>query len=131
MYKEQEQNKVYNQMHSLENCDKKPQYNQKQITATSNKNTTGGATSSSTGKTGSTDKDRDTGGRWTTLTGADARMQINTKKQKQHNEGRCFRCNEKGHLSKDCPTKNVAVHAVEAVVTEPLSEGTHVEKVKE
>ncbi len=53
------------------------------------------------------------------------------KKQKQHNEGRCFKCNEKGHLSKDCPTKKVAVRTVEAVPTEPLGETTKIEVVKE
>ncbi len=61
MYEEQERNKAYNQMHGLENRDKKPQWNQKQITTTSSKNTTGGATSSSTGKTGGDSKGRDTG----------------------------------------------------------------------
>ncbi len=31
------------------------------------------------------------------------------KKQKQRSEGHCFKCNEWGHLSRDCPTKKVAV----------------------
>ncbi len=52
------------------------------------------------------------------------------KKQKQCNEGRCFKCNERGHLSKDCPTKKVAVCTVEAAPTEPLSEDTRIEEVK-
>ncbi len=130
MYKEQERNKAYNQMHSLEWHDKKPSGNQKQITATS-KNTAGGATSSSTGKTGGNNKGRDAGGRWTTLTGTDAKMQIDAKKQKHHKEGRCFRCNEKGHLSKDCPTKQVTVRSVEMEPKEPLAESTRVEEVKE
>ncbi len=128
MYEERERNKAYNQMHGLENRDKKPG-NFKQITATSsNKNTTGGMTSSSMGKTGGQDKGRDAGGRWTTPTGTEARMQIDAKKQKQRSEGRCFKCNEKGHLSKDCPMTKVAVWAIEA---DPLMETTKIEVVKE
>ncbi len=53
------------------------------------------------------------------------------KKVKQRAEGRCFRCNGKGHLSKDCPDKKVAVRAVEAVPKELLAESTKVEEVKE
>ncbi len=63
--------------------------------------------------------------------GADTQMQINAKKQKQRNEGCCFRCNEKGHLSKDCPTKKVAVCTVETEPKEPLAESTCVEEVKD
>ncbi len=61
MYKEWERNKAYNQMHGLEWCDKKPHGNQKQITATSSKNATGGMTSSSTGKTSGDNKGCDAG----------------------------------------------------------------------
>ncbi len=118
-------------MHGLENRDKKPG-NFKQITATSsNKNAAGGATSSLTGKTGGNDKGRDSGGRWTTPTGTDARMQVDTRKQKQCNKGRCFKCDEKGHLSRDCPTKKVAVRAIETAPMEPLSKDTKIEEVKE
>ncbi len=53
------------------------------------------------------------------------------KKAKQRAEGRCFRGNRKGHLSKDCPDKKVAVRAVEAGPKEPLAESTKVEEVKE
>ncbi len=132
MYEEWERNKAYNQMHGLVDRDKKLHLNQKQITATSsNKNTTGNATSSSTGKVTGNEKGRDAGGQWTTLTGANVKMQIDARKQKQHNEGRCFKCDEKGHLSRDCPTKKVAVRAVEVVPTEPLSKDTKIEEVKE
>ncbi len=55
----------------------------------------------------------------------------NEKKQKQHNEGCCFKCDERGHLSRDCPTKKVAVRAVEAAPMEPLGEDTKIEVVKE
>ncbi len=53
------------------------------------------------------------------------------KKQKQRGEGCCFKCDERGHLSKDCTNKKVAVRAVEAVPTEPLVETTKIEAVKE
>lgn len=59
-------------------------------------------------------------------------MDINAKKMKQRAEGRCFRCDEKGHLSQDCPHKGEKqeVHALE-VAPEPLSEATKVEEVKD
>ncbi len=53
------------------------------------------------------------------------------KKQKQHSEGHCFKCNERGHLSRDCPTKKVAVCAVKVIPTEPLGENTKIKVVKE
>ncbi len=118
-------------MHGLEWRNKKLHGNQKQITATSSKNATGGATSSSTGKTSGDNKGRDAGGRWMTLTSANMRMQVNAKKQKQRDEGRCFRCNERGQLSKDCPTKKVAVWSMDTEPKEPLAESTHIEEVKE
>ncbi len=65
MYEQWQKQNVYNQMHGLD-----PQLNQKQITATSsNKNTTGGATSSSAGKVTGNDKGRDSSGRWTIFAG--------------------------------------------------------------
>ncbi len=53
------------------------------------------------------------------------------KKQKQRSKGRCFRCDEKGHLSRDCLMKKVAVCAVETTPTETLSMDTHIEEVKD
>ncbi|KAK0232497.1 hypothetical protein EDD85DRAFT_956371 [Armillaria nabsnona] len=111
------------------------QGNQKQITIPSSKNTTGGATSSSMGKVGANDKGRDSAGQWqtvkgTTYGGTGEPMQIDTKKEKQRSEGHCFRCDEKGHLSRDCPhKKKEQVHAVEAVV-KPLFMDTKIEEVK-
>ncbi len=57
-------------------------------------------------------------------------IQINVKKQKQCNEGHCFQCNEKGHLSRDCLHKKQEVCAVETAKV-PLSTDTKIEEVKE
>ena len=59
-------------------------------------------------------------------------MEIDTKKARQRAEGKCFRCNKKGHLSRDCPHKGEKreVRALE-VVPEPLAETTEVKEVKE
>ena len=59
-------------------------------------------------------------------------MDIDAKKAKQRAEGKCFRCDEKGHLSRDCPHKGEKreVCALE-VVPEPLAETTEVKGVKE
>ncbi len=138
MYEERQRDHAYNESHGIGQCDRgnnKKTGNFKQITAPSNsKSGAGGATSFSSGDTG-----RDSQGRWhlvsqKTFSGQGQPMDVDVraeKKQKQRNEGRCFKCNEWGHLSKDCPTKGVAVRATEAVPTEPLGETTKIEVVKE
>ncbi len=131
MYEEREQNKAYNDAHNIDTRQDKKLGNFKQITATSSKSTTGGATSSSMGKTTGSEKGHDMGGRWMTPTGMDTKMQIDARKQKQRNEERCFKCDEKGYLSRDCPTKKVAVRAVEATPVELLSKDTKIKEVKE
>ncbi len=64
---------------------------------------------------------RDDRGKWYTPKGADAQMQIDATCSKLMSEGRCFRCQKKGHLSKDCPEKTAGhqVRAVEAAPMEP------------
>ncbi len=136
MYEERQRDRAYNEAHGIaqrdQRNDKKPG-NFKQITAPSKSNA-GGVTSSSSGNTG-----RDAQGRWHTVAqktysrqgqpmDIDAREQ---KKAKQRAEGRCFKCNETGHLSRDCPTKKVAVRTVDTTTMEPLAESTKAEEVKE
>ncbi len=58
-------------------------------------------------------------------------MDIDVRKQKQQSEGHCFRCDKKGHLSKDCLEKGQQVRAVEAAQLLPLSEDTKISEVKE
>ncbi len=46
-------------------------------------------------------------------------MQIDAQWSKLMVEGRCFRCQKKGHLSKDCPEKTTG-HQVRAIEVAPL-----------
>ena len=57
---------------------------------------------------------------------------VEQKKKKQRAEGRCFWCDKKRHLSKDCPDKKPRqeVCALE-VAKVPLSKDTKIEEVKE
>ncbi len=93
-------------------------------------------TSSLTGKVGGNDKGRDSTGKWIPVTtktyrGQGQPMDIDTRKQKQHSEGWCFRCDEKGYLSRDCLNKGKKqeVRAVEMEIL--LSQDTKIEEVKE
>ncbi len=131
MYEERQCDKAYNDTHGIgqrdQRNDKKPR-NFKQITAPGKSNS-GGTTSSS-----SNDKARDSQGKWTTYGGAGKPMDVDARKEKkakQRAEGLCFKCNELGHLSKDCPKKKVAVRAVDTTPKEPLAKSTKVEEVKE
>ncbi|PBK87799.1 hypothetical protein ARMGADRAFT_1121388 [Armillaria gallica] len=101
MYKECQKKYVYDQTHGTDQCSpKKPQGNQKQITATSsNKNTAGGMTSFSTGKSAGDNKGHDSVGKWMTYGGAEKLMDID--RWKYMSEGRCFTCHETEHISRD------------------------------
>ncbi len=46
-------------------------------------------------------------------------MQIDSQQKKLMDEGRCFRCQKKGHLSKDCPEKMTG-HQVRAIEAAPM-----------
>ncbi len=119
MYEECTKDGIYAKTHfDPRRDDRRPPQYQKSNTATSSKPAAGGATSSSLAK--QNDRPRDDKGKWYTPRGADAQMQIDTTRSKLMSEGRCFRCQKKGHLSKDCPEKTVGhqVRAVEAAPTE-------------
>ncbi|SJK99230.1 uncharacterized protein ARMOST_02521 [Armillaria ostoyae] len=101
-------------------------------TAPSNKGTTatslpktGGATSSTPAKQAGNSSapktgGRDSAGRWTTHPGQGLPMSIDA--QKLRDEGKCFRCKEKGHMSRDCPRKKEFrdIRSVQ-VTTEPAT----------
>ncbi len=129
MYEERTKDGVYAQTH-FEPCrdDRRPPQQQKSNTATSNKSTAGGATSSSSAK--QNDRPCDDRGKWYTPKGTDAQMQIDAQRSKLMSEGRCFRCQKKGHLSKDCP-KKTAGHQVRAVEAAPTDSQTKDEAGKE
>ncbi|SJL08497.1 uncharacterized protein ARMOST_11861 [Armillaria ostoyae] len=85
----------------------------------------GGATSSTPAKQAGNSSapkagGRDSAGRWTTHPGQGLPMSIDA--QKLRDEGRCFRCKEKGHMSKDCPKKKEFrdIRSVQ-VITEPAT----------
>ncbi len=120
MYEERTKDGVYAKTHFDPRCnDRRPNPGQRPYTATSSKPAAGGATSSSSAK--QNDRPRDDKGKWYMPKEADAQMQIDAQRSKLMSEGRCFRCQKKGHLSKDCPEKTAGhqVRALEAAPTEP------------
>lgn len=126
MYDEREKQKVFDQTQGHE--DHHMPSSQKQTTATSTHKSAGGLTSFSATKMTGDGKAQESGGRWVTPTGADARMQVDRKKYMS--EGWCFTCHELGHISKDCSKKKLKVRAVETVAEETTLT-TKAEEVKE
>ncbi len=120
MYEERTKDGVYARTHFEPHHDnRRPQTNQKNHTATSSRPAAGGATSSLPAK--QNDQPGDDRGKWYMPKGADAQMQIDAQRSKLMSEGRCFRCQKKGHLSKDCTEKKEGhqVRAIEAAPMEP------------
>lgn len=136
MYDERQKQRVFNETHDLDTCHKKHPGNQKQITATSSNKTTGGATSSSTGKAGSSNKGQDSGGQWVPVTMKTYGRQgepMQVDQAKYMKEGLCFICRKKGHISKDCPDKKPRKEVRTVTMGEdiPLADMTIVKEVKE
>ncbi len=131
MYEECTKDYVYAKTHGLEQrFDNRKPPPKTFNTATSSRPAAGGATSSSANK--STDKPRDARGQWYTPKGKDTDMQIN--RSKLMSEGRCFRCQKKGHLLKDCPDKKEGhqVRAIEVVpMALPMDSQSKIEEVKD
>ncbi len=120
MYKERTKDGVYAQTHFEPHHDnRRPLTSQKPNTATSSRPAAGGMTSSLSAK--QNDWPRDDRGKWYMPKGVDTQMQIDAQRSKLMSEGRCFRCQKKGHLLKDCPDKAAGqqVRAIEAAPTEP------------
>ncbi len=131
MYEECTKDGVFAKTHyEPRHDDRRPYQGQKPNTATSSKPAAGGATSSSPTK--QNDRPRDDRGKWYTPKGADAQMQIDAQRSKLMAKGRCFKCQEKGHLSKDCPKKTTGhqVRAIEAAQL-PMDSQEKNEEVKE
>ncbi|SJL06244.1 uncharacterized protein ARMOST_09580 [Armillaria ostoyae] len=128
MYEERQKKWVFNQTIGARSGPSKGM----STTATSQPKA-GGATSSTPAKQPSSSSapagGRDSAGRWTTHPGQGLPMSIDA--QKLRNEGRCFRCKEKGHMSKDCLKKKEFrdIRSVQ-VTNEPVTD-SKVEEVKE
>ncbi|PBL04535.1 hypothetical protein ARMGADRAFT_1070980 [Armillaria gallica] len=133
MYKQREIQDAYEKAHGLDSRghdhQKKPNPRQKQITAPNNNNARGATSSSSGNQSGWGSGSKMAAVKTKTYGGMGEPMQIDRKKYMS--EGRCFNCDEKGHISKNCPKpKKQMVRAME-VIEEPKPETTKIEEVKE
>ncbi|PBK60093.1 hypothetical protein ARMSODRAFT_1026873 [Armillaria solidipes] len=131
MHEECQKKWAFNQATGSGFCKSCPQQKGSSNTATSHTKTDG-ATSSSPAKPTSNAAPRDaSSGKWTTYAGRGEPMDISTLCR----EGKCFRCQKKGHLSKDCPDKKeykdiCSVHTAEQAKPEEKEE-SKVKEVKE
>ncbi len=128
MYEECQKKWVFDQVTNSNQRDPKCS-NPKPITSTPTSSKADGVTSLLEAKTTAPGRDSSTG-RWTTYGGQGKPMDIDQKRMM--NEGRCFMCWYKGHLSKDCPTKKEwwGIRAAETDPDLPKEEGK-AEEVKE
>ncbi|SJL04184.1 uncharacterized protein ARMOST_07544 [Armillaria ostoyae] len=127
MYEEHQKKWVFDNTISIQR-NSRPSQKNSGFTPTS-QSKTGGATSLTPTKPAGNPVPCDsTSGRWTTFPGPGKPMDIGRLSK----EGRCFKCQEKGHLVKDCPKKgeHKDIRSLGPLL-EAMPMTTNIEEVKE